>query len=158
MVDGREVTTLTGHKLKVSISETGQLAVDDAKVVLADTEASNGVVHTIDAVLLVQTDATELAGLGKHGNAVEFASSDRSFSTFLAAVIEANVISSLSQSEGPFTIFAPADSAIRDALVTILTNVGDSMPSAPELVRILQYHVVPYKVRTHRLLAPCAGR
>ncbi|MGE3780054.1 MAG: fasciclin domain-containing protein [Pirellulaceae bacterium] len=47
----REAATLQGGKLKISASE-GKARVNDANLVKTDIEASNGVIHVIDQVLL----------------------------------------------------------------------------------------------------------
>ncbi len=52
--DGQEVTTLQGEKLKVSIKD-GVVMIGAAQVTAADIETSNGVVHTINAVLVPKT-------------------------------------------------------------------------------------------------------
>jgi len=49
--DGQELTTVEGGKLKVMIKD-GTVMVGNAKVVVADVDASNGVIHCIDKVLL----------------------------------------------------------------------------------------------------------
>ncbi|MDX1766027.1 MAG: fasciclin domain-containing protein [Candidatus Saccharimonadales bacterium] len=49
--DGQKITTVQGDELTVSI-EGGVVKINDATVVSADIEASNGVVHVIDSVLL----------------------------------------------------------------------------------------------------------
>jgi uncharacterized surface protein with fasciclin (FAS1) repeats len=49
--DGQEVTTLEGTKLKVSIKD-GKVMVGGALVIAADEEASNGVIHVINKVLI----------------------------------------------------------------------------------------------------------
>lgn len=49
--DGQVVETLQGGTLTVSITDAG-VQINDANVVTADVEASNGVVHIIDGVLL----------------------------------------------------------------------------------------------------------
>lgn len=49
--DGQELTTVEGKKLKVMV-KNGEVMVGDAKVTTADVEASNGVIHVIDKVLL----------------------------------------------------------------------------------------------------------
>ena len=48
--DGQMVETVQGNKLKVSLSDGAK--INKAKVVKADVEASNGVVHIIDGVLM----------------------------------------------------------------------------------------------------------
>ena len=49
--DGEMVTTLEGQKLRVTVNRAG-VFIDGAKVTTADVDASNGVVHIIDSVLL----------------------------------------------------------------------------------------------------------
>ena len=49
--DGQELTTVQGGKLKVTINGDNVM-IGDAKVTMADVEASNGVVHVIDKVLM----------------------------------------------------------------------------------------------------------
>jgi uncharacterized surface protein with fasciclin (FAS1) repeats len=49
--DGQEVTTVQGDALAIGVSDEG-VTVNDANVVQADVEASNGVIHIIDAVLV----------------------------------------------------------------------------------------------------------
>ena len=49
--DGQELTTVEGSKLKVMMHD-GKVMVGDAEVTTADIEASNGVIHVIDKVLL----------------------------------------------------------------------------------------------------------
>jgi uncharacterized surface protein with fasciclin (FAS1) repeats len=49
--DGQELTTVQGNKLKVMIKD-GNVMVGNAKVIATDINASNGVIHAIDKVLL----------------------------------------------------------------------------------------------------------
>ncbi len=49
--DGQELTTVEGSKLKVMM-KNGKVMVGDAEVTSTDIEASNGVIHVIDKVLL----------------------------------------------------------------------------------------------------------
>lgn len=51
LTDGQELTTLQGEKLKVSIAD-GKVSINGAQVVMADVEASNGVVHVINQVVV----------------------------------------------------------------------------------------------------------
>lgn len=51
LADGQEITTLQGAPLIVSLSDEGAM-VNDATIIATDIEASNGVVHVIDAVLV----------------------------------------------------------------------------------------------------------
>ena len=49
--DGQELTTVEGSKLKVTVKGK-EVTIGNAKVIAADIEASNGVIHVIDKVLL----------------------------------------------------------------------------------------------------------
>lgn len=49
-------TTLQGQKLK--ISKTDDVKVNEAKVVVTDVEATNGVIHVIDGVLMPGMNGT----------------------------------------------------------------------------------------------------
>lgn len=49
--DGMTVTTLAGNEVEVSI-DGDTVMIGDATVTMADVEASNGVIHAIDTVLL----------------------------------------------------------------------------------------------------------
>jgi uncharacterized surface protein with fasciclin (FAS1) repeats len=49
--DGQELTTVQGEKLKVSIKDK-KVMVGNANVMGADINASNGIIHVIDKVLM----------------------------------------------------------------------------------------------------------
>jgi uncharacterized surface protein with fasciclin (FAS1) repeats len=45
------------RKLRLTVSiKDGEVKINGAKVVMADVEASNGVIHAIDAVLIPATE------------------------------------------------------------------------------------------------------
>lgn len=50
-MDGAEVETLLGQEIKIKI-ENGMVYINDAQVITTDIEASNGVIHVIDTVLV----------------------------------------------------------------------------------------------------------
>jgi uncharacterized surface protein with fasciclin (FAS1) repeats len=125
--------------------------VNDANVVTADVDASNGVIHVIDAVLIppdidaaaliasdMDSDMDEAAD--QLGTIVDVAVEAGSFETLVAAVTAAELAETLS-GEGPFTVFAPTDeafAALPEALVPCLLE--DENQEA--LASILTYHVV----------------
>lgn len=47
-----ELPTLQGSNVSIVVGEDGAISVDGANVITADIEASNGVIHVIDAVIL----------------------------------------------------------------------------------------------------------
>lgn len=99
-----------------------------SNVVMADIVASNGVIHTVDAVIDLPTVVT-------------FATADPNFSTLVQALTDltpsTDFVGVLSAQDGagndPFTVFAPTNTAF-DALASI--------PAEADLIPILQHHVV----------------
>merc|ERR1712232_141229 len=106
--------------------------INDAKVVLADVEAANGVIHAIDKVLLPPFATT---------NIVETAvAMEDTFGTLVDVVLEAGLADALS-GEGPFTVFAPTNDAF--AKLPPATVEDLLLPeNVDKLTDILTYHVV----------------
>jgi uncharacterized surface protein with fasciclin (FAS1) repeats len=132
--DGVLVDTLAGIPVMISV-EDGNVFINDAQVVLPDVEASNGVIHVVDSVILPPTDTI--------ADIVTAAASDTEapeFTTLLAAVSEAGLAEALA-GEGPFTVFAPTDAAFATALETLGITAEDLLAN-PDLANILLYHVV----------------
>merc|ERR1712003_591604 len=77
--NGEKVRTLEGQDVEARISSKG-VFINQAKVITADVEASNGVVHVIDAVLMPPTAPTPATK-----NIVELAESVKDLSTLVAA-------------------------------------------------------------------------
>lgn len=103
-----------------------------SNVTATDVEASNGVIHVIDQVLL-PTDV------------VAIAINNSNFSILVEAVVKAGLVDAL-KAEGPFTVFAPTNAAF-EALFTQLGVSGISDLTADQLTPILLYHVVSGNVR-----------
>ena len=99
--------------------------MNGAQVTMTDIEASNGVVHVIDSVLLPPTITDLVVG-------------DPRFTTLEAAVVAADLADTLA-GEGPFTVFAPTDAAF--AALPAGTVEG-LLQDIPTLTSILTYHVV----------------
>jgi uncharacterized surface protein with fasciclin (FAS1) repeats len=51
-MDGQSATTLNGADISISVTDSGVVLNDSVNVVQTDIEASNGVIHVIDGVLL----------------------------------------------------------------------------------------------------------
>jgi uncharacterized surface protein with fasciclin (FAS1) repeats len=83
--------------------------------------------------------------LGAHAQAadlVETASTSGNFKTFLAAAKAAGISDTLKNS-GPYTVFAPSDSAFNQLPPG---TVNSLMKDKAKLAKILAYHVIPGKV------------
>jgi len=52
LADGMTVETINGETITFAIDAEGGVMVNDANVVAADIEASNGIIHVIDTVLI----------------------------------------------------------------------------------------------------------
>ena len=53
LADGQTYITVEGNLLEVSVEEgTGTVEIDDAEVIVADIETSNGIIHVINGVLV----------------------------------------------------------------------------------------------------------
>lgn len=122
-------TTLFGQP--IAVSTDGGVMVGGAKVVKTDIEATNGVIHVIDSVIIPQ----DIVQLG--------AASDQ-FSTLVAAVQAAGLVETL-KGDGPFTVFAPTN----DAFAKLPAGTVESLlkpENKAKLQAILTYHVVPGRV------------
>jgi len=121
--------------------------INDAQVILTDIEASNGVIHVIDSVILPPADdamATEEEdAMAAEADIVDTAVADGRFTTLVAAVQAAGLVETL-KGEGPFTVFAPTD----EAFAKLPAGTIDALLEQPEgdLKDILLYHVVSGKV------------
>jgi uncharacterized surface protein with fasciclin (FAS1) repeats len=148
--NGQSIPTFQGESVGVDLSSGVQItdATDmPATVTTADVEASNGVVHVIDKVLL-PTSAVEFLASLQLKNIVEIAIATDDLSLLVEALQQANagLIETLS-GEGPFTVFAPTNQAFAD----LLEALGDDYHSLADfdteaevdlLVQVLTYHVV----------------
>ena len=108
------------------------------RVTSADVEASNGVIHVIDKVLVPMT-------------VVDIAASNPGFSILVEAVVKADLVDALN-AEGPFTVFAPTNAAFEE-LFSQLGVSGIADLTAGQLTPILLYHVVPDNVRSAEVSA-----
>jgi len=127
------LATAPGNKVSASVNaDSGKVFINAAQVTTADVEATNGVVHIINAVLIPPTQ-----------NIVALAQATTTLSTLVSGLVAANLTTTLSAA-GPFTVFAPTNAAF-----TALPSTGDtSLASLLEpankaaLTSVLTYHVV----------------
>ena len=103
--------------------------VNDANVVSADVNTSNGIIHVIDKVLTPTNAPNDLP---------RTAQCTGIHTSLVAAVIQAELLTTL-QGEGPFTLFAPTDQAFADAGIDLAAL--DTPEGKAALTDILLYHV-----------------
>lgn len=145
LTDGQQITTVQGEALTVSLQ--GGVRINDAtgtpaNVTVADIAASNGVVHLIDKVLLPQSVLDALSG-NEPLSIVGLATGSEILTNLVAALTQADLVSAL-QGEGPFTVFAPTDTAFE----TFLSDNGFAdLSEVPTdvLTQVLLNHVVSGK-------------
>ncbi len=146
--DGQSIPTVQGESVGVDLSSGVQItdATDmPATVVMPDIEASNGVVHVIDKVLLPSSAVEFLATL-QLKTIVEIATETDDLSLLVDALVQANagLVETLS-GDGPFTVFAPTNQAFADLLETLGYHSLADFDTEAEidlLVQVLTYHVV----------------
>lgn len=145
-------TVLPGAALSVSVTDDGAF-VNDSTIVNTDIEASNGVVHVIDAVLVpdmgddmmdeemdeeMMDDSVSIAE-----TVIAAASADApQFTVLLQAVVAAGLDGLLTDG-GPFTVFAPTDEAFVAALDALGLTAEELLADTDTLAAVLAYHVVP---------------
>jgi len=134
---GKAITPVSGGFFKIE-SNNG-LKITDGRnrvstITSTDIQASNGVVHLVDKVLLPADK-----------DIVATASALPDFSILVEAVVAAGLVSTL-QGAGPFTVFAPTNAAFA-ALLTELGVTKDALLANKTLLtQVLTYHVVPARV------------
>lgn len=132
------VATVNGETVTFDLSNGAQVnsvGSEPSNITAANILATNGVVHVIDRVLLpivVEPAPTDITAI---------ASADAQFSTLVAALAKAELVSTL-QGDGPFTVFAPNNDAFAKAGITSLDGL-----SKEALTPILTTHVLSGEVR-----------
>lgn len=140
-----DIVMANGEKAGLKVFEDSLYINDDAKVIIPDIVASNGVVHVVDTVILGPWPRGEAPAVGGEsvaastGNTiVDIAVNDGRFTTLVAAVTAAGLADALSGSE--WTVFAPTDDAF--ARLGLNANNIASTFSRAELTDILLYHAL----------------
>jgi uncharacterized surface protein with fasciclin (FAS1) repeats len=171
--DGLEAATAQGENVAFTIGD-GTAMVNDANIVAADIETSNGVIHVIDTVILPPSiaaapEATEEAmeeatpeateepaaeaaaaeatpAPAEEAPAADIVDTAVAAGSFntLVAAVQAAGLVDALKGEGPFTVFAPSD----EAFAKLPAGTIDALLADPsgDLTQILLYHVVPSQV------------
>jgi transforming growth factor-beta-induced protein len=117
--------------------------VNGANVLATDVEASNGVIHVIDSVILPPSAEKAMMAApameAKPANIVETAVNAGSFKTLAAALGAAGLADTL-KGRGPFTVFAPTDEAFAKLPAGTVEELLKPENRA-KLRSILLYHV-----------------
>lgn len=135
---GKAITPLAGGIFKIDAVGSALVVTDGSNrtstITATDIEASNGVIHVVDKVLL-PADM----------DIVQTAQSLPDFSILVEAVVAADLQGALS-APGPLTVFAPTN----DAFAALLTELGmtkdELLADKVLLTKVLTYHVVNGRV------------
>jgi uncharacterized surface protein with fasciclin (FAS1) repeats len=126
VLDSPVLESLQGGSLLISDGAGGP-RVDNAKILKTDVQATNGVIHVIDTVLMPK-------------DIVETAKVAGGFDTLLAAAKAAGLVEAL-KGPGPLTVFAPTD----EAFAALPAGTVEDLlrpENRDRLAAILKYHVV----------------
>ena len=142
-LDGEMLRTLEQKYVTVRLAGK-DILINSAKVTTADIQASNGVIHIIDAVLLPSSappsPGPSPAPSPGTKNIVQLAEATPSLSTLVTALGAASLVKTL-EGTGPFTVFAPTNDAFKSLPEGVLANLLLPKNKA-KLADLLTFHVV----------------
>lgn len=137
VLNQRGLSTLAGQQLAVDFAAQ---TVGGAGFVATDVPFDGGIVHVVDRVLLPETRSI-----------AAIAVADKSLQTLVAATKAAGLAEQLGPDNGPWTVFAPVDSAFAKLPKAALQDLLQP-ENRDALVRILGLHVVPGRIAARELL------
>jgi transforming growth factor-beta-induced protein len=147
VVNHSSADTVAGIPVDISVTD-GNVMVGGANVTATDIEASNGVIHVVDAVILPPAEGEAMMEEEMmeepmaEMDIVDTAVAAGTFNTLAQLLTDAGLVETL-KGEGPFTVFAPTD----DAFAAVPAETLEALAADNEqLVKVLTYHVVPGKV------------
>jgi uncharacterized surface protein with fasciclin (FAS1) repeats len=130
---GKLFAETAGGSRAVITVDGSRVFINDAQVVTANLEASNGVIHVINKVILPP---------GNLVNTAVAANASGNFDILLAAVQAAGLLDTLAEG-GSFTILAPTDAAFEAALAALGLTAEQLLADTDLLTSVLLYHVIP---------------
>ncbi len=118
------VNTLDMLNIYVTKTSAGMVYVNGIPVTTANVAATNGVVHVLGGLLIPPTQTI-----------VELAQGNPNLSTLVSALTKASLVTTLS-GKGPFTVFAPTNTAFSNAGINVSTTDKNVLSS------VLTLHVI----------------
>ena len=107
-----------------------------SEVSMPNVDASNGIIHVVDSVLIPPADQD-----APTQTIAEIAQGDDDFETLVAALGAAGLVDAVADPDADLTVFAPTDAAF-EALLTDLGIDATTLLNSPDLDDILLKHVV----------------
>lgn len=148
------ITTLLGDDLAVTI-DGADIRLDDSVIITRDLDATNGVVHIIDTVLIPPSSGLIRAPNGMAvvrstlPDLLTVAQTQGGFDILLDGLDAAGLTSEL-VGAGPFTLFAPTDDAFLQLAYTLSRDLVDRIDKEP--APLLRHHIIADDLRSPRLI------
>ena len=137
-----QILMLDGNAAAIAV-KSGSPYIQNAKITSTDIQASNGIVHVIDAVILPPSLAAAASTSSQTIAAIAAGNPD--FSTLVAALSRAGLVQVFNGTQ-KFTVFAPTNAAFDDAARLLHFRNGAEMVAQLDLktlTAVLTYHVIP---------------
>jgi len=136
ITDGAVVETMNGETILANVNNATITINGSSKVIVPDVDASNGVVHVVDNVLLPRSAAK---------NIVEAAATEADFSTFVSLLRteEYDLGELVSSPENILTVFAPTNGALQE-----LIDGGFDTSNPTAVADLLKYHIIQGTILT----------
>lgn len=144
LLNKRSITTLNGQTLDIQTSQG--LSVSGSNFELVDASFDGGVVHVIDSVLIPQSKSV-----------LELAAQTDELSTLATAIGVAGIGDQLGIENGPWTVFAPLNSAFASLPDGALEELLKPANRA-QLIDVLGLHVIPGRLSSSELLTTKRAR
>lgn len=129
VTNGAIVTPLNNaNTLKMTKTLGGSVYANQAKVTVADLTTNNGVVHSVNAVLLPVETVADIA-------------IDNGFSSLVTAIVTAELLPAVTNPFADLTVFAPTNAAFDQLASDLGTDIAGVLAN-PALSAILTYHVL----------------
>jgi len=146
--DHEKIKTVEGQEVEVFIKDS-HVYINNGEVTAADNDASNGVVHIVNHVLI----PPHLQALYRTGSAagtiVDLAVATPDLSTLVTALKAGKLVDTLN-GPGPFTVFAPTNEAFAKLPKAVLDHLLEPA-NIKELDAVLTYHVASGDVHSKDL-------
>jgi len=159
---GSKVATLLWGGTLTITADAKSVKFNKATVTTADVEASNGIVHVIDQVLVpgdetVAPFADFITFKPGSKDLLTIAGGADNLKTLVAAVGAAPSVGSYLSTKGAsFTVFAPNDAAFTAAFTALKTTPDAFLKDTATLTTVLALHVIPWPY-TSKVLAGYDG-
>ena len=136
-----QIIMLDGNAAAVAV-KSGSPYIQNARITSTDIQASNGIVHVIDAVILPPSLAQSASTSNQTIAAI--AAGNPNFSTLVAALARAGLVDTFNGKQ-VFTVFAPTNAAFDEAAKQLHYSNGLDLVQKLDirtLTAVLTFHVV----------------